>query len=222
MKVLIVDPDEAGASRLAGDLERHGHEVRILTKGGEALAEFRWAQLLITELDLADLDGVTVCREVRSDSDVAVIVLSQRNGELDRVLALRAGADDFVSQPYRLAELLARMEAVTRRGARLPRPRRPVIAHNALRIDPAAYEVRLGERPVEVTRKEFDLLKLLASKPEEVVTRERIMDEVWQDEWTPTNSRTIDTHVNSLRRKLGSREAISTVRGLGFRIGTCL
>lgn len=219
MRILIVDSDRNAVEELSSDLQRHAHDVRVAADGAQALDGFGWAHVVVTELDLADLDGVNVCREIRSSSEIALIVLSGRTAEIDRVLALRAGADDFVPKPYGLPELLARIEAVMRRSRRPEGDRRSVIAHSELRIDPAAYEVRVADRPVEVTRKEFDLLKLLASEPQEVVTRQRIMAEVWQDNWTPSNSRTIDTHVNTLRRKLGAREWIHTVRGVGFRIG---
>jgi DNA-binding response OmpR family regulator len=153
---------------------------------------------------------------------VPLIVVTARASELDCVLALQAGADDYLVKPYGLRELMARADAVLRR-CRAPRDADPggdggerPVERGPLHIDPHSREVRLRNRCIAMSRKEFDLLYLLASQPDKVVPRERIMSEVWQNSWS---RRTVDTHVSSIRQKLGSSEWIRTVRGVGFRIG---
>lgn len=218
VRILAVDADETTASNLAQDLQRHGHEVRIAPDGSAALAGAGWAQLVLLDPDLPDLDGVRVCREIRDAHDTHIIILSRRGAEVDRVLGLKAGSDDYVVKPYGFQELLARIDAVTRR-AKTAGPTPPAVAVGLLRANLRTYEVHLGGRPVPTTRKEFDLLHLLIAEAGEVVPRSRIMAEIWQDSLTPHNSRTIDTHVNTLRRKLGDSSWILTVRGVGFRLG---
>ncbi|MFB7297713.1 response regulator transcription factor [Streptomyces rubiginosohelvolus] len=218
MRTLIVEPD-AEAKSLGQTLERNGHEVRIVTSGAQARPLFQWADLVLLELELPDIDGFMICREVATESDVAVIITSQRADEMDKVLGLQAGSDDYLVKPFGVRELLARIEAVMRRVRRDKEPDAAgPIVHGALRIDPVGHEVYVNRRRVHVTRKEFNLLHLLASDPGRVLSRERIMLEVWNDDWAA--SRTIDTHVSMLRRKLGASHWIVTVRGVGFRLGS--
>ncbi|WP_165984138.1 response regulator transcription factor [Streptomyces sp. YIM 98790] len=195
-------------------LQRHGHRVRAVTTGAAVLREHQGADILLLDLELPDIDGLELCRDIRSVNDVPLLVVTARDSELDRVLALQAGADDYLTKPCVFSELIARMEAVMRRA----RPRlytTALLTHGPLTIDATTRTVLLGEREVPVTRKEFDLLRLLAAHPGTVVPRRRILRQVW-DEHGAVRSRTLDTHVNSLRNKLGSRNWISTVRGVGF------
>jgi DNA-binding response OmpR family regulator len=216
MRTLIVEPDD-DAQSLGRTLERHGHEVQIARTGEQARSHLEWADLILLELDLPDIDGVMICREICSQHDVAVIITSKRSAEVDKVLGLQAGSDDYIVKPFGIRELLARIEAVMRRVRHATDHSRPIV-HGPLRIDPVGHEVYVNTRRVQVTRKEFSLLHLLASAPEQVLSRERIMSEVWNDDWTA--SRTVDTHVSMLRRKLGSSDWIVTVRGVGFRLGS--
>ncbi|RPK83858.1 MULTISPECIES: response regulator transcription factor [Streptomyces] len=214
-RVLVVESDTADAELLMGRLRRHGHEVERAESGLAALNAFEGVDLVLLDLELPDLDGLEVCRRVRSAGSLPVIAVTARGTELDRVLGLQAGADDYLVKPYGFRELMARMDAVMRRAQ--PRsPAAPVIMHGALNIDAGARRVSLDGRRVEVTRKEFDLLYLLASHPGTVVPRKRIMQQVWGDVWS---RRTIDTHVSSLRTKLGASDWIVTVRGVGFQLG---
>ncbi|MEV6479326.1 response regulator transcription factor [Streptomyces sp. NPDC051576] len=214
-RVLVVESDSEDAEPLIKGLQRHGHEVRRVTTGVAALRAQAGVDILLMDLDLPDLDGLEVCRRIRSASTLPVIVVTGRGAELDRVLGLQAGADDYLVKPYGFRELMARMDAVMRRAGE--RPVVPaVISYGPLRLDPTTRQVNVDGRPVSVTRKEFDLLYLLASHPDAVIPRKRIMQEVWEGVWS---RRTIDTHVNSLRNKLGASEWIVTVRGVGFRIG---
>ncbi|WP_149179177.1 response regulator transcription factor [Streptomyces sp. TRM49041] len=214
-RVLVVESDTEDAESLVKGLQRHGHEVRRVETGIAALRAYDNADIVLLDLELPDLDGLEVCRRVRSAGTTPVIAVTARGAELDRVLGLQAGADDYLVKPYGFRELLARMDAVMRRvQAHTVAP--PVISHGALRIDAAARQVSLDGRRIDVTRKEFDLLYLLASQPDTVVPRKRIMKEVWGDVWS---RRTIDTHVSSLRNKLGASDWILTVRGIGFQLG---
>jgi DNA-binding response OmpR family regulator len=214
-RVLVVEHDVGDAEVLAGDLRRQGHKVSKVGTGGEALRVFPDADLVLIDLDLPDLDGLEVCRSIRTVGDTPVIAVTNRGSELDRVLGLHAGADDYLVKPYGFRELMARMEAVMRRIR--PRPKvADVIVHGRLRIDAASRQVTVDGRRVNLTRKEFHLLHLLASHAGSVLPRKQIMAQVWGDSWS---RRTLDTHVSSLRSKLGGSDWIITVRGVGFRLG---
>ncbi|WP_308377828.1 response regulator transcription factor [Streptomyces sp. ISL-98] len=214
-RVLVVESDAEDAELLVRGLQRHSHDVQRVDSGMAALRALEGVDLVLLDLELPDLDGLEVCRRVRSAGSVPVIAVTSRGTELDRVLGLQAGADDYLVKPYGFRELLARMDAVMRR-VQVQSPAAPVISHGALSIDAAARRVSLDGRRIEVTRKEFDLLHLLASHPDTVVPRKRIMQQVWGDVWS---RRTIDTHVSSLRNKLGASDWIITVRGVGFQLG---
>ncbi|MGW0549099.1 response regulator transcription factor [Streptomyces altiplanensis] len=217
LKVLVVESDVSSADSLIQGLRRHGHSAGSVGTGAEALRAYRSADLLLLDLDLPDLDGLEVCRSIRSAGATPLIAVTARDSELDRVLGLQAGADDYLVKPYGFRELMARIEAVMRRV----RPRQPlqrVITHGQLRIDADTREVAVQGRQMELTRKEFGLLHLLASHPGTVVSRRQLMTLVWEDSWSRPG-RTIDTHVSSLRNKLGCNDWIITVRGVGFRLG---
>ncbi|MFS0692798.1 response regulator transcription factor [Streptomyces nitrosporeus] len=216
-RVLVVEsvPDEA--DHLARALRRHGHRTRNVGTGRAALEVYGEADLVLLDLDLPDLDGLEVCRSIRLADDKPLIAVTARASELDRVLGLQAGADDYLVKPYGFRELMARMEAVMRRS----RPRAAPTAtgattHNGLRIDLERRTATLAGERLDLTPKEFSLLALLVSHAGDVLPRERLMREVWAGSWS---RRTLDTHVCSLRSKLGSNDWILTVRGVGFQIG---
>lgn len=218
MRVLVVEVDTVAAESLTYGLRRQGFDAHSVDTGTHALNNHHRADLVLLDLDLPDLDGLEVCRGIRETSDTPIITLTARGSELDRVLGLQAGSDDYLVKPYGFRELLARIEAVMRRARPQPPPAQEVVAHGSLRIESGTRQVCLDGRPVSVTRKEFDLLHLLASQPDTVISRKQIMSEVWGTELTKF-SRTIDTHVSSLRNKLGASTWITTVRGVGFRLG---
>ena len=216
MEVLVVAEDTTVAESLIRDMRRYGYRSCHVDTGAKALAEYSAADLVLLDLDLPDLDGLEVCRSIRSCCDIPIIIVTNRDTELDRVLGLQAGSDDYLIRPYGIRELIARIEAVMRRVQPVARP--PTLSHGRLSIDCGTRQVQLGEQRVTITKKEFNLLHLLVSESHRVVTREHIMAHVWPDCATDA-SRTIDTHVNSLRNKLGAKSWIITVRGVGFRIG---
>jgi two-component system response regulator RegX3 len=217
MRVLVVEDERAIAEPLAEGLRREGFEVEWASTGGAAL-EAAGTDVVLLDLRLPDMDGLDVCRRLRERSDVPIIVVTARGEESDRVAGLELGADDYVVKPFGLRELIARIRAVTRRGRISPREdgTRRV---GELEVDPRTRRVRLGDEEVDLTPKEFDLLAALARDPGAVVSRRRLLDEVWETSWYGS-SKTIDMHVAALRRKLGDPGWIETVRGVGFRLRT--
>ena len=171
---------------------------------------------MLLDLRLPDIDGFTVCRELRARSDVPIIVVSARGEEVDRVVGLELGADDYLVKPFGLRELIARIRAVTRRTRNGHASDGEIVA-GRLRVDLRAHRVLVDGNEVQLTAKEFDLLAVLARDAGAVVDRERILREVWQTTWYGS-SKTIDVHVAALRRKLGDPALIETVRGIGLRL----
>ncbi len=217
MKILIVEDEDTIAVPLAEGLRREGFEVERVATGGEAL-EAAEADLVLLDLRLPDVDGLTVCRELRARSDVPIIVVTAKGEEVDRVVGLEVGADDYVVKPFGLRELVARIRAVSRRA----RPRADgdgegELAVGELVVDLRAHRATLAGEELPLTAKEFALLAVLARDPGAVVSRERILAEVWNTTWYGS-AKTIDVHVASLRRKLGDPGWIETVRGVGLRL----
>lgn len=212
----MVEDDAAIAAPLVTGLRRHGFDPTHVTNGTDALAQVGAAELVLLDLGLPDLDGAEVCRRLRDRSSVPIIVVSARSDEVDRVLLLEMGADDYVVKPFGLRELVARIRAVSRRtgGAEPVAPRLEV---GPLVIDRRTHEVHADGRLVELTPKEFDLLAHLATDPGAAHTRRDILEEVWDANWYGS-SKTLDVHVASLRRKLGHPEWIQAVRGVGFKL----
>jgi DNA-binding response OmpR family regulator len=215
--VLLVEDDEAIASGLVRVLQSQGYTVQRLARGGTAIAEATPdVGLVILDLGLPDVDGIDVCRALRAARpELAILILTARDQELDVVSGLDAGADDYLVKPFRLSELLARVRAHLRRSAP-PDEAPPPLRAGALTVDVAARRAWLGEQELALRPKEFDLLALLASEAGSAVTRERIMSEVWDLNWHGS-TKTLDMHVLSLRQKLGP-EAITTLRGVGYRL----
>ena len=217
LRVLVVENETRVADALVQELCRHGYAATRVDTGVKALEAHLGVDLVLLDLDLPDLDGLEVCRRIRAVGDLPIITVTTRGAELDRVLGLQAGSDDYLVKPYSFRELLARMEAVMRRV----HPQRPVarvVAHGPLRMDAGTRELLLDGRRVELTPKEFDLLYALVSQSGSTLSRRQLMSQVWDDDWSH-RGRTIDTHVSSLRGKLGSTSWILTVRGVGFRLG---
>jgi len=222
VRVLLVEDDDTIAGPLAKGLERAGFVVRQVRTGTEAL-EAPEPDVVLLDLGLPDLDGNEVCRRLRAHSDVPIIVVTARSDEVDRVIGLELGADDYIVKPFGFRELIARIRAVTRRRAPQALGEGPPgavqVQVGALTIDRRTRRVTVAEDEVPLTPKEFDLVALLAEDPGAVFTRQRILETVWDPHWYgPT--KTLDVHVASLRRKLGGSGWIETVRGVGFRLSS--
>jgi DNA-binding response OmpR family regulator len=216
-RVLVVEDDESIADVLRRTLRQEGHEVRSSADGVEALrtAEEFVPDLVILDLGLPGLDGVEVARRLRADSDVPILILTARADLDDRVEGLDSGADDYLIKPFERQELLARMRALMRR--RPPRGSAALVVGD-LRLNPDTREVARGERPIELTNREFELLEYLMRNERLVVSRERLLEEVWgYDPMALTN--TIDVFISNLRRKLeegGENRVLHTKRGAGY------
>ncbi|MFF4566295.1 response regulator [Streptomyces sp. NPDC001435] len=226
-RALVVD-DEVELGRLVGDyLSREGFAVDVVPTGADALASARSTEpdVVVLDLMMPGIDGVEVCRQLRTFTDAYVIMLTARADEVDKLVGLSVGADDYVTKPFSPRELVARVKAMLRRprgGQPMP-GQEPVRRFGDLAVDPEAREVTLGGRPVELTRLEFDLLEALSSRPRLAFSRRQLIDRVWGPEWGG-DEHIVDVHVAPLRRKLGDDPAVSrfvhTVRGVGYRMGT--
>jgi len=214
-KVLLAEDDAAIAEPLSRALDREGYEVQVVIDGQSALdaANNGGVDVLVLDLGLPGIDGLDVCRRLRAAGrSIPVLMLTARADEVDFVVGLDAGADDYVAKPFRLAELLARIRALLRRQV-FPN----TIEVNGVRMDPAARQVIVDGAEVTLANKEFELLRVLIQRAGQVVTREEILSEVWGGPELKT-SKTLDMHMSWLRRKIDDRGArIATVRGVGFR-----
>jgi DNA-binding response OmpR family regulator len=215
MRVLLVEDEESVAEPLATGLRREGFDVTWVANAADAIAAPEH-DLVLLDLRLPDRDGYDVCRQLRARSRVPIIIISARGEEIDRVVGLELGADDYLVKPFGFRELLARINAVRRRVGERP-PATAVYHLGALTVDAEARRVLLDGDELELTAKEFDLLTALAARPGAVVSRQRLLDEVWNGRHHLA-TKTIDVHVASLRRKLGDPAWIQTVRGIGFRL----
>jgi len=220
--VLLAEDDAAIADPLSRALHREGYEVQVVGDGHSALdsASTGSVDLLVLDLGLPGIDGLDVCRRLRAAGrSIPVLMLTARADEVDFVVGLDAGADDYVAKPFRLAELLARIRALLRRRAP------GTIEVNGVRMDLGARLVTVDGREITLANKEFELLRVLIQHAGQVVTRDEILTEVWNGPELKT-SKTLDMHVSWLRRKLGedgargTEQRIATVRGVGFRFNT--
>jgi DNA-binding response OmpR family regulator len=220
-RVLVVEDDPAILRGLADNLRFESHEVLTATDGetGYRLAREKRPEVVVLELMLPRMSGYEVCRKLRADGlQIPILVLTARGDEADRILGLDLGADDYVTKPFSVRELLARIRAVLRRAH--PLKTMPDELNFAdVAIDFRKYEARKGDRTLDLTRKEFGILRLLAARAGDVVTRDALLNEVWGYDSSPT-TRTVDTHVASLRAKIGDdpeKPRLQTVHGVGYK-----
>jgi DNA-binding response OmpR family regulator len=220
--ILIIEDEVELAELIRRQLEGAGHQPQVAHNGrdGLRLALEHPPDLLILDLMLPGLDGMTICRQLRERSTVPILILTARADEADRVLGLEIGADDYLTKPFSLRELLARVRAMLRR-VELLRPSEPAdqtpICHGPLRLDLLDRRVTLAEQPLELTVKEYELLRLLVQHPGRSFSRFFLLDRIWGQDYLG-GERTVDTHVVRLRRKLGPvGEQIETVWGVGYR-----
>ena len=220
MRVLIVEDDERVAAALEAFLARSGYATVRASDGAQALTlGDADTEVVLLDLGLPDVDGIDLCRRIRGRSDVPIVIVTARNQVAERIKGLRAGADDFVVKPYDVHELLARIEAVTRRSRplRTEADTRVLLHDGSVHIDLVAREVRVDGAVVGLTRKEFDIVGVLARYPGVAVPKERLIREVWNTDWRGFGH-SLEVHVAAIRRKTGDRGFIETVRGVGYRL----
>ena len=220
-RVLLVEDESDIVSPLVQTLGREGYVVDQASTGRDAIAAASRAtyDIVILDLGLPDIDGLEVCRRLRAaDYTGAVLILSARTQEIDRVVGLDAGADDYLAKPFGLAELLARLRALLRRTS--VRASGASAGDHRLQVDVDAHRVYVGDHEVALTGKEFDVLTVLAANRDKVVSRSQLMSEVWSEAWYGS-TKTLDVTIGRLRQKLekaGPVERVVTVRGVGFRL----
>jgi DNA-binding response OmpR family regulator len=224
-RILLVEDELSITEPLAAALEREGFDAQVAGTVAEALeaAEQQQPDLVLLDVMLPDGSGFDVCRELRRQSKVPIIMLTARGEEADRVIGLELGADDYVVKPFSAREVVARIRAVLRRAEPDASEAGGTIEIGDLRLDPAKREVRRGGTPLELSRKEFDVLELLMRDAGTVVRRERLIEQVWDTNWFGS-TKTLDVHVSGLRRKLGDDanepRYLHTIRGVGFRFAS--
>lgn len=218
MRVLLAEDDDGVAGALTEALYDNGHLPARVRRGADALARHRQADLLLLDLGLPDVDGLEVLRKLRAVSALPVVVLTARGDERSVVRGLRLGADDYLVKPVRLAELLARIDAVTRRAAAPSAPAPRTVRAGDVEVDLDARRVLVGGAEVRLTTKEFEVLAALAARAGTAVSRQQLMDEVWGDAFLAV-SRSLDVHLTQVRAKLGRPEVLTTIRGFGYRFG---
>jgi two-component system, OmpR family, response regulator len=215
--IVVVDDEPNIADLVDLYLARDGYRVLKAATGEAGLEAIRdhHPRLVILDVGLPDIDGLEVCRRVRQTSQVPVIFLTARDGEVDRVLGLELGGDDYVTKPFSPSELVARVKAVLRRADGAAPP--DVVQAGTVTIDGGRREVLVGDTAVEFTTKEFDLLRFLAERPGLALSRQQILDGVWGYDWFG-DARTVDVHIAQVRKKVGDAVTIKTVRGVGYRL----
>ena len=218
MRILLVEDDDRVAAALRPALRRHGMSMVRLSAGRDVVAHLGEVDVVLLDLGLPDMDGVDVCRAIRDTSDLPIIIVSARGEVDDRILGLHSGADDYLVKPYDVGELVARVEAVYRRRRVGPGAlTQELIEVDGVSLDLARHTVVVDGESVTLSRKEFQVLALLATAGGAVCTRNRIVAEVWGRSW-PGANRTLDVHVATLRTKLRRPELVQTVRGVGYRL----
>jgi DNA-binding response OmpR family regulator len=231
-RALVVDDEAPLAEVVASYLRRENFEAHVAVDGPGALALAREVDpdVVVLDIGLPGVDGIEVCRQLRIFSDAYVIMLTARDTEVDTVVGLAVGADDYITKPFSPRELVARVRAMLRRPRRVPSraadpaaESTPARVFGALRIDVDSREVHVGELPIMLTRTEFDVLAALSARPGRVLSRRQLLETVWGDSWVG-NDNIVDVHVGHLRRKLGDSPSqpryVSTVRGVGYRMGS--
>jgi DNA-binding response OmpR family regulator len=227
VRALVVDDEPALVRAVAGYLQREGFTVTTAADGESALHAARTdpPDVVVLDLMLPGIDGIEVCRTLRTFTDAYVIMLTARADEVDKLIGLSVGADDYLTKPFSPRELVARIRTMLRRprATAAAVPESAAMRFGSLALDPAAREVRVSDRVVELTRTEFDVLAALAARPRQAFTRRQLIDAVWGGDWIG-DEHLVDIHVGHVRRKLGDDPAdphyILTVRGVGYRMGT--
>jgi DNA-binding response OmpR family regulator len=224
LRALVVDDEPPLVKVVCSYLEREGFEVATTGDGEQAVALARELDpdVIVLDLMLPGIDGIEACRQIRAFSDAYIVMLTARVEEIDRIVGLSTGADDYVTKPFSPGELMARVRAMLRRPRASREQAGGVRRFGELEIDPAAREVRRGGEPVELTKIEFDLLDALSGDPRVVFSRERLLERVWGAEWFG-DDHVVDVHIANVRAKLGddprAPRYLRTIRGVGYRMG---
>lgn len=225
-RILVADDDPHIREVICFALRKAGMEPVAAATGAEALACARADEpaLIVLDIGMPEMDGLDVCRMLRRTSDVPILFLSARDEEIDRIVGLEIGADDYVTKPFSPRELVARVNAILKRGRAAPaEPASPALAHGALRVDPETHTAAFAGRDLALTATEHAILFKLLRRPEAVLSRNQIMDAAYGPA-IHVSDRTIDSHIRNIRAKLaacGCEDAITTIHGVGFRLGSC-
>ena len=221
-KILLIEDEEGLGEALEYQLEREGYTVERYTDGAVGLDRFNaaGADLILLDLMLPGMSGEEICREIRRGSSVPIIMLTARDTEIDKVVGLELGADDYVTKPFSTRELLARIRSVLRRAGTQRHPSDGVLEAGGIRLDPERFEVTVEGEPVHMPRKEFELLELLMENAGRVLTRETLIDRIWGADYFG-DTRTLDVHIKRLRAKCEpdprNPRHLVTIRGLGYK-----
>jgi DNA-binding response OmpR family regulator len=219
-RILIVEDEANIASFVKLYLEKAGFTVERAATGVDGIARFRASEpaLILLDLNLPDIDGLEVCRRIRATSQVPILMLTARDDDIDKIVGLEVGADDYVTKPFNPRELVARIKTILRRAATpAPAPAKTVLTHGDLRIDAGRRELTLEGRVVQLAPKEFDLLYALMEHHGIVLTRDQLLERVWGYTFAG-DTRTVDVHVRQLRRKIGDTCPVVTVWGVGYKV----
>jgi DNA-binding response OmpR family regulator len=218
--VLVVEDEASIASFVAAYLKNAGYAVRTTASGAEALklVASEKPALVVLDLMLPDMDGVEVCRRIRQTTDMPVLMLTARDEDVDKIIGLEVGADDYMTKPFNPRELVARVRAILRRATtEREKGESAVLVHGDLTVDAGRREARVGEEEIQLAPKEFDLLWELLDHRGLVLTRDQLLERVWGYTFAG-DTRTVDVHVRQLRRKLGDASPIVTVWGVGYKV----
>jgi DNA-binding response OmpR family regulator len=224
LRALVVDDEPPLVKVVSAYLEREGFEVASAADGERAVALARELDpdVIVLDLMLPGLDGIEACRQIRTFSDAYIVMLTARVEEIDRIVGLSTGADDYVTKPFSPGELIARVRAMLRRPRATREKPSDIRRFGDLEVDPVAREVHHGDEPVELTKTEFDLLDVLSAEPRVAFSRARLLERVWGTEWFG-DDHLVDVHIANLRTKLGddprSPKYVRTIRGVGYRMG---
>ncbi len=225
--ILVVDDDPHILDVICFALEKAGHTFSTASDGQAALDQFipQRDDLIVLDVGMPEIDGLEVCRTIRKSSEVPILFLSARDEEIDRILGLEIGGDDYVTKPFSPRELIARIGVILKRTKSVPQDEtgEEVLAKGELNLDPSHRSVRFAENPLKLTAIEFNILHTVLARPRMASTREQLLNAAWPPN-IHVSDRTIDSHVRNLRAKLseaGCKDAIETVHGIGFRLGSC-
>jgi DNA-binding response OmpR family regulator len=218
--ILVVEDESSIASFVALYLKNAGYGVKTAATGGDALAQVAAEKpaLVVLDLMLPDIDGIEVCKRIRQTSDLPILMLTARDEDIDKIIGLEVGADDYLTKPFNPRELVARIKSILRRATPERSERESeVIEHGDLRVDAGRHEVHVGDEEIQLAPKEFDLLWELLDHRGLVLTRDQLLERVWGYTFAG-DTRTVDVHVRQLRRKLGDASPIVTVWGVGYKV----